>query len=65
MSILTKFYTELIRLQFGSDVPKLLLVDIVERACKKAVIREIPGITDCFESKDSDKDKKTKVLVFS
>lgn len=33
-------------------MPKLLLVGIVERTCLKAVIREIPGITDCFKSKD-------------
>ncbi|KAI0082411.1 beta and beta-prime subunits of DNA dependent RNA-polymerase [Panus rudis PR-1116 ss-1] len=38
--------------EFGSDMPKLLLVGIVERTCTKTVIREIPGITDCFKSKD-------------
>ncbi|KAH9844085.1 beta and beta-prime subunits of DNA dependent RNA-polymerase [Rhodofomes roseus] len=41
-----------IGLQFGSSMPKLLLVGIVERTCVKTVIREIPGITDCFKSKD-------------
>ncbi len=38
--------------QFGSNMPKLLLVGIVEKTCLKTVIREIPGITDCFKSKD-------------
>lgn len=33
-------------------MPKLLLVGIVERACLKTIIREIPGITDCFKSQD-------------
>ncbi|THH26811.1 hypothetical protein EUX98_g7375 [Antrodiella citrinella] len=41
-----------IGIEFGSDMPKLLLVGIVERTCLKTVIREIPGITDCFNSKD-------------
>nr|AIE40066.1 RNA polymerase subunit 2 [Wolfiporia cocos] len=39
-------------LEFSSSVPKLLLVGIVEKTCIKAVIREIPGITDCFSSKE-------------
>ena len=33
-------------------MPKLLLVGLVERVCLKTVIREIPGITDCFKSKE-------------
>ncbi|TDL29688.1 beta and beta-prime subunits of DNA dependent RNA-polymerase [Rickenella mellea] len=37
-----------IELQFGSDTPKLLLVGIVERVCRKTIVREIPGIVDCF-----------------
>ncbi|PSS35416.1 hypothetical protein PHLCEN_2v1571 [Hermanssonia centrifuga] len=41
-----------IALRFGSNMPKLLLVGIVEKTCLKTVIREIPGITDCFKSKD-------------
>ncbi|KAL4241893.1 DNA-directed RNA polymerase subunit [Abortiporus biennis] len=40
-----------IGLEFGSDMPKLLLVGIVEKTCLKTVVREIPGITDCFKSK--------------
>ena len=34
-----------------SDMPKLLFVGIVERACRVTVIREIPGIADCFQTK--------------
>ncbi|KAH0839966.1 hypothetical protein J3R83DRAFT_921 [Lanmaoa asiatica] len=37
------------KLEFPADFPKLLLVGIVERACRKTVIREIPGIADCFK----------------
>ena len=37
-------------------MPKLLLVGIVERTCVKTVIREIPGITDCFKSKEDASD---------
>ncbi|KAG2154984.1 uncharacterized protein EDB93DRAFT_1130600 [Suillus bovinus] len=37
-----------IRLEFPADFPKILLVGIVERTCLRTVIREIPGITDCF-----------------
>ena len=38
--------------QFTSDMPKLLFVGIVERACRATVVREIPGISDCFQTKD-------------
>ncbi|KAI0089112.1 beta and beta-prime subunits of DNA dependent RNA-polymerase [Irpex rosettiformis] len=41
-----------IDLQFSSDMPKLLLVGIVEKVCQKTVVREISGITDCFKSKE-------------
>lgn len=33
-------------------MPKLLLVGIVEKTCMKTVVREIPGITDCFKNKE-------------
>ncbi|KAI6003678.1 hypothetical protein EDD15DRAFT_1220993 [Pisolithus albus] len=36
------------KLEFTTDFPKLLLVGIVEHACRKTVIREVPGITNCF-----------------
>lgn len=36
-------------------MPKLLLVGIVERTCRATVIREIPGITDCFQVKQDTK----------
>jgi len=35
-------------LEFGSEMPKLLLVGIVERACLNTIIREIPNIKECF-----------------
>lgn len=36
-------------------MPKLLLVGIIERTCRATVIREIPGITDCFQVKEDTK----------
>ncbi|KAG8969894.1 hypothetical protein FRC03_000140 [Tulasnella sp. 419] len=36
-------------LKFTSDTPKLLLVGIIERACTKTVIRQIPDILRCRE----------------
>lgn len=45
-------------------MPKLLLVGIVERTCLKTVVREIPGITDCFRVKEENKDGKTTVSLF-
>ncbi|KAI3612276.1 dna-directed rna polymerase i subunit rpa1 [Moniliophthora roreri] len=42
-------------LDFSSDMPKLLLVGIVERVCRATIVREIPGITDCFQTKSDDK----------
>ncbi|KII94929.1 hypothetical protein PLICRDRAFT_169633 [Plicaturopsis crispa FD-325 SS-3] len=44
-----------IELEFGADTPKLLLVDIVEKTCQKTVVREIPGITECFRTKEEKK----------
>ena len=41
-----------------------MLVDIVERACLKTVVREIPGIVDCFRVKEASKDGSTKVSAF-
>ncbi|KZT13040.1 beta and beta-prime subunits of DNA dependent RNA-polymerase [Laetiporus sulphureus 93-53] len=43
-----------LEVSFDSAMPKLLVVGIVERACVKTVIRQIPGITDCFKSKEDD-----------
>ncbi|KAH9482769.1 DNA-directed RNA polymerase I subunit rpa1 [Psilocybe cubensis] len=39
------------KLEFPPDMPKLLFVGIVERACRSTIIRQIPGITDCFQVK--------------
>ncbi len=43
-------------------MPKLLLVGLVERVCLKTVVREIPGITDCFKNED---DGKNGEKIFS
>ncbi|KAL4076163.1 hypothetical protein J3A83DRAFT_4357265 [Scleroderma citrinum] len=52
------------KLEFSSDFPKLLLVGIVERACRKTVIREIPGITECFSVTVKDNgSEKTKLTT--
>ncbi|KAJ7368540.1 hypothetical protein DFH08DRAFT_831649 [Mycena albidolilacea] len=43
------------QLQFRPDMPKLLLVGILERTCRATIIREIPGITECFQVREKDK----------
>lgn len=43
-------------------MPKLLFVGIIERACRGTVIREIPGISDCFQVKDT-KPSETGIKV--
>ena len=48
-------------IKFGADMPKLLLVGLVERTCAKTVVREIPGIVDCFQLAGDDKDGKIVV----
>lgn len=45
-------------------MPKLLFVGVIERTCRAAIIREIPGITDCFQVKEDGKkgeEPQTKV----
>lgn len=46
-------------------MPKLLLVGIIERTCRSTVIREIPGITDCFQIKEEEKkgEKKSEPII--
>lgn len=39
-------------LQFPGQAPKLLLVDLVEQACRDAVIHEIPAIGRCLKNFD-------------
>ena len=52
--------------QFMSDMPKLLFVGIVERACRATVIREIPGIADCFQTKgDSQEGSAPEIKVIT
>ncbi|KAJ7178928.1 hypothetical protein C8R46DRAFT_1071922 [Mycena filopes] len=50
------------QLQFRPDMPKLLLVGILERTCRATIIREIPGITECFQVKENSKGE-TKVKL--
>ena len=42
-------------------MPKLLLVGLVERTCAKTVVREIPGIVDCFQLAGDDNSGKVMV----
>jgi DNA-directed RNA polymerase I subunit RPA1 len=45
-------------------MPKLLFVGIVERVCRATVVREIPGISECFQVKDdSKKGEEAKIKV--
>ncbi len=53
------------RTQFEPDLPKLMVVDIVERTCRKTVVREIPGIADFFRVKEASKDGSIKVSAVS
>ncbi|THV08343.1 beta and beta-prime subunits of DNA dependent RNA-polymerase [Dendrothele bispora CBS 962.96] len=50
------------KLSFSSEMPKLLFVGIVERTCRATVIREIPGITDCFQTKEDGKKGQEPVI---
>ncbi|ORX40060.1 hypothetical protein BD324DRAFT_254113 [Kockovaella imperatae] len=49
-------------LEFPANTPKLLLVDIVERACRSAVIHEVPDIGRCMKVFD-DKGEFTRSLI--
>jgi len=49
--------------QFLSDIPKLLFVGIMERTCRTTVIREIPGISDCFQSKEEKNGQEPEIKV--
>lgn len=49
--------------QFLSDMPKLLFVGIMERTCRTTVIREIPGISDCFQSKEEKNGQEPEIKV--
>ncbi|KAG8827052.1 hypothetical protein FRC19_005756 [Serendipita sp. 401] len=57
-------------LEYDLQVPKLLLVDIMERACLKCVVRAIEGITKCHPPpkthssiKDGSIDGKVNIVV--
>lgn len=49
--------------QFSSNMPKLLFVGIVERVCRATVIREIPGILECFQSRDKNRKGEDEIKV--
>ncbi|KAJ7639015.1 hypothetical protein FB45DRAFT_827720 [Roridomyces roridus] len=51
------------QLEFPPDMPKLLFVGIMERACRATIIRQIPGITECFQSKEEKKGETTVTLT--
>ncbi|KAJ7180322.1 hypothetical protein C8R43DRAFT_972609 [Mycena crocata] len=51
------------QLQFRPDMPKLLLVGILERTCRATIIREIPGITECFQVKEDGKKGETNIKL--
>lgn len=51
----------IISVKFGADAPKLLLVGLVERTCARTVVREIPGIVDCFQLAGDDNNGKIVV----
>ena len=40
------------------DTPKLLLVDIIEKCCNKAVVRELKNVTRCLHVKNAKSDPK-------
>ncbi|KAI6105879.1 hypothetical protein F5141DRAFT_1126540 [Pisolithus sp. B1] len=51
------------KLEFTADFPKLLLVGIIEHACRKTVIREVPGIANCFSVVTTDNGKERTRLT--
>ncbi|KZS97882.1 beta and beta-prime subunits of DNA dependent RNA-polymerase [Sistotremastrum niveocremeum HHB9708] len=53
------------QLEFGSNFPKVLLVGILERVCAQTVVREIPGITDCFILKGETEKKQATPRVMT
>jgi hypothetical protein len=51
--------------QFSAKAHKLLLVGLLERCCRKAVVRQIPGITRCLiPPPDSKLDKTVSYFPF-
>ncbi|KAJ8463756.1 hypothetical protein ONZ45_g17475 [Pleurotus djamor] len=50
-------------LEFSTDMPKLLLVGIIERTCLATVIREIPDIADCLQLKEDSKSGETEIKL--
>ncbi|KAJ3722519.1 RNA polymerase I largest subunit [Lentinula raphanica] len=50
------------QIDLASDMPKLLFVGIIERTCRSTIVREIPGITDCFQIKEEGKKGEDPVV---
>lgn len=44
-------------------MPKLLLVGLVEQTCRKTIVREVPGVADCFPVKEDKKETYEKVCA--
>ncbi|KAF7301868.1 DNA-directed RNA polymerase subunit [Mycena indigotica] len=51
------------QLQFRPDMPKLLLVGILERTCRATIIRQIPGVSECFQTKEESKTGETTIKL--
>ncbi|KAF8631529.1 hypothetical protein AX15_002287 [Amanita polypyramis BW_CC] len=51
------------KLEFQSDMPKLLFVGIIERTCRTTVIREIPGISECFQTKEEKNGQESEIKI--
>ncbi|EMR09607.1 hypothetical protein PNEG_02190 [Pneumocystis murina B123] len=51
-----------IELVYPFDTPKLLLVSLIEMACKKTVVREISGISKCFRILPESKLDTSRIL---
>jgi DNA-directed RNA polymerase I subunit RPA1 len=50
-------------LQFPADTPKLLMVDLVQKACYESVIREVPGIQRGFIVPNESENDKTRRIT--
>ncbi|KAI9661247.1 MAG: hypothetical protein M1821_009574 [Bathelium mastoideum] len=42
-----------VRLEYSASTPKLLMLNVVEQACRAAVVRHIPGLATCFAGTES------------
>ncbi|EPS35469.1 hypothetical protein H072_11162 [Dactylellina haptotyla CBS 200.50] len=51
-----------IELEYPAESPKILIINIVEKACRESVIHHLPGIKTCEVVTDSDPQKNGKQL---